>query len=87
MGTFFTSKHGLGSRGPGGTPRPSQSRVPPPGHVTVALVGVATLNLALPPPPIRQCVAAAPPKSFTIEKSRKPKLMRVKILMTILIML
>ena len=40
MGTFFTSKHGLGSRGPGGTP-PSKpkSSTPPPGfkllHVSV----------------------------------------------------
>ena len=32
MGTFFTSKHGLGSRGPGGTPpsKPKSSTPPPP---------------------------------------------------------
>ena len=33
MGTFFTSKHGLGSRGPGGTPpsKPKSSTPPEPG--------------------------------------------------------
>ena len=31
MGTFFTSKHGLGSRGPGGTPPSKPKSSTPPG--------------------------------------------------------
>ena len=43
MGTFFTSKHGLGSGGPGGTPpsKPKSSTPPPPGftlHIKIHIL-------------------------------------------------
>ena len=34
MGTFLTSKHGLGSRGPGGTPPSKPKSSTPPGNTT-----------------------------------------------------
>ena len=38
MGTFFTSKHGLGSRGPGGTPPSKPKSSTPPGSARVSIV-------------------------------------------------